>query len=958
MIRAHEQIRPPVGADPARARLRSDAPEQSLDGLWRFRYSTRAEDIAEPTDAGADWAQLPVPSHWQLHGYGAPAYTNQNYPFPLDVPHVPDENPTGEYRTGFTHPGWADGRVLLRFDGVDSWFSVWLNGVHIGDASGSRLVVEFDVTDALDVGQNLLAVRVHQWSFGSYVEDQDQWWLSGIFRPVSLLHRPLDGIDDVFIHADYEDGIGSLEVEVSGPDVEIEIEELGLRVRPGERVEVPVEPWTAETPRLYEVVVRNAAETVRVRTGFRTVTTAGGVFRVNGEPVTFRGVNRHDFDPERGRAVTMESMEADVLLMKQHNINAVRTAHYPPHPYLLDLCDRHGLWVIDENDIETHGFNFIGWKGNPSDDPRFAEVYLDRMRRTLERDKNHPSIVMWSLGNEAGWGRNMQAIGEWAKTRDPARPIHYEQDAECRVADVYSRMYATFDEVEAIGAGVEPRLADAKSDERRRGLPMIQCEYAHAMGNGPGGIDQYERIFDTHPRLAGGFVWEWFDHGLKVVRDDGVVSYRYGGDFGEVMHDGSYVIDGLLLPDRTPSPGLTELAAAIAPVRVTPTQDGFLVENRTSFTATSSWMFLWSVAVDGAEVAAGSLDVPTLGPGESAVVATSIPATEAFEGRRGLVLVDVLVVLAGPASWAPAGHVVSRGQWVVRDDAPVAAFAAAHGVVSRRADGWSAGLTQFGADGVPTEILGVPVSHFALDVWRAPIENDLHAATGEPEPLATVWRKLGLDRVQERTLSVQGDAGELVVHKRMMPAVLDVGFDVEYRWRGDDDAIDLDIEIIRRGDWRFPLPRLGILLGIPHAEPGSVRSTWLGSGPGESYPDSERASRRGLFSSTVREMQTDYVVPQENGARPHARRVELDLDHGGVEILGRTPFVYSVRPWSDRALEKAAHADELREEGTLWVHLDAGVTGLGSATVGPGPQGAASYTPSSARLALTFRRTR
>ena len=397
-----------------------------------------------------------MPSHWQLHGYGAPAYTNVVYPFPVEPPNVPDENPTGDYLRRFAVPGeWAGMDAVLRFEGVDSCLRAWLNGVELGEAMGSRLPTEFDVGALLRPGEdNVLAVRVHQWSAGSYLEDQDMWWLSGIFRGVTLLARPADALDDVFVHAGYDhvSGTGTLRVDTDVP-ARVTVPELGIDVAAGETVEVAVEPWSAELPRLYDAEVASAGERVRLRIGFRTVVIEDALLKVNGRRILFRGVNRHEFDPDHGRVVSEEVMRRDVLLMKAHNLNAVRTSHYPPHPRFLELCDELGLYVIDECDLETHGFFLLDWRGNPSDDPRWEDAFVDRMRRTVERDKNHPSIVMWSLGNESGSGSNLSAMAAWARERDPSRPLHYEHDWSCRDVDVYSRMYAPHDEVDAIGRG-------------------------------------------------------------------------------------------------------------------------------------------------------------------------------------------------------------------------------------------------------------------------------------------------------------------------------------------------------------------------------------------------------------------------------------------------------------------------------------------------------------------------
>jgi beta-galactosidase len=611
---------PGRGYLPPRAAFDSDASALVLDGDWRFRWSPRIPetDFTDSGYADQDWATLPVPSHWQLRGYGQPAYTNVQYPFPVDPPFVPDENPTGDYRRGFTlPPDWPAGPAVLRFEGVDSCFKVWLNGVELGHATGSRLPVEFEVGELLRPGSNVLAVRVHQWSAASYLEDQDMWWLSGIFRSVTLLARPAAGLPDFFVHADYDhvSGSGTLRVDVDVPAT-LTIPELGISDAPaGQPLALAaVQPWSAERPTLYEGELVTEGERVAVRIGFRTVRFDQGVLTVNGRPILLRGVNRHEWHPEHGRAVPLETMREDLLIMKRHNINAVRTSHYPPHPGFLALCDELGLWVIDECDLETHGFLFVEWRRNPSDDPAWAEALLDRMRRMVERDKNHPSVIGWSLGNESGAGANLAAMAAWAKNRDPSRFLHYEGDWDSRYVDVYSRMYATHAEVDAIGRGAEPVTEDPSADAHRRGLPFLQCEYGHAMGAGPGGLTEYQELFEKYQRIAGGFIWEWIDHGIAQVTEDGVRYFGYGGDFGEVVHDGNFVADGLLFPDRTPSPGLVEYKKVIEPVRITPGKNSVEIENRYDFADTAHLAFEWVAEAEGVQLRRGSLAVPVNGP--------------------------------------------------------------------------------------------------------------------------------------------------------------------------------------------------------------------------------------------------------------------------------------------------------------------------------------------------------
>ena len=930
---------PVRGALPARAWLHSDAPRLDLTGVWRFRYATRADlpdDLARPDLEDSTWDTIPVPAHWQLHGYGAPAYTNVQYPFPVDPPHVPDENPTGDYRRTFTVPDGflADGaRAVLRFEGVDSACRVWLNGTEVGTSVGSRLPVEFDVTDALHAGVNVLAVRVHQWSSATYLEDQDMWWLSGIFREVALLSRPAGGLDDVFVHAAYDHvtGDGTLRVDTEVP-ARVLVPELGIDEPAGTDVRVVVvQPWSAEVPRLYDAEVVTDTERVQLRIGFRSVAIVDGVFTVNGRAVKLRGVNRHEFDPDRGRAVTYDDMLADVLLMKRHNVNAVRTSHYPPHPAFLDLCDEYGLWVIDECDLETHGFFLVDWRANPSDDPRWQDAMVDRMRRTVERDKNHPSIVLWSLGNESGVGRNLGAMAAWTRERDPSRPIHYEHDWSCRDVDVYSRMYATHDEVAAIATGSEEPWEDADLDARRRAMPFVQCEYAHAMGTGPGGLLEYQELFESSPRCMGGFVWEWIDHGLRQTDEQGRERFAYGGDFGEVVHDGNFVADGLLFPDRKPSPGLHDFAAVITPVRIQAEGPGVRITNRHDVRDLDHVAFTWVREADGVEVARGELTVPHLPARESAVVALPAEATGSRD-ELGEHWVTVTATLGGDERWAASGHVLSRGQVHVPTNAPTASASVVpvvstgpdlrvgDGVFDRR----TGRLLRLGG----LDLLEPP----RLSVWRAPTDND---AGFHGEPVLPVWRKLGLDRVQHRTVAVDVADDALTVQTRVAPATTDLGFAVTYRWSAlDDDGLRLEVTFEPEQELPCPLPRLGIAFALPR---DVDHVTWFGRGPGEAYADTGYGTWVGRFELAVDAMQTPYVHPQENGCRADVRWATLTRATGdGVRLEGDPTIGLTVRRWSTAALDSARHTVELVDEGKVWVHLDAAQQGIGTASCGPG----------------------
>ncbi|MFJ3641464.1 glycoside hydrolase family 2 TIM barrel-domain containing protein [Streptomyces sp. NPDC090108] len=948
-----EDVSPGTGALPPRARYASsDAMSFSLNGDWFFRLSEAAgaEDDSFARDGydTSGWARVAVPGHWVLQGHGSPVYTNHRYPFPVDPPRVPDENPTGDHVRPFDLPaGWPDpgtGGAVLRFDGVESCARVWLNGTELGDFKGSRLPHEFAVGPLLRPVGNVLAVRVHQWSAGSYLEDQDQWWLPGVFRDVTLLHRPPGSAGDFFVHASYDHlgRTGTLRVD-SAVAGRVLVPELGVDVAAGEPVTVPAEPWTAETPRLYDGVLATAGERVALRVGFRTVESADGLIRVNGRAVLFRGVNRHEWHPRRGRALDLATMREDVLLMKQHNINAVRTSHYPPHPAFLDLCDELGLWVVDECDLETHGFTEQGRRGNPADDDRWTPALLDRAARMVERDKNHPSVVMWSLGNEAGTGRGLTAMAGWIHGRDPSRPVHYEGDPDCRDTDVYSRMYVPHAEVEAIGRGLDggPRA--------RRRLPFVLCEYAHAMGNGPGGLADYQRLFEAHDRLQGGFVWEWIDHGIEDER----YGYAYGGDFGEELHDGNFVCDGLLFPDRRPSPGLVELkkvvepvaigrrdslspgtgrapgtAADASPVRGLGPVDAVRVTNKYDFADLSALAFTWSYEVDGETVGSGPLAVPALAPGASAEVELpeAPPGAPAGEAHW-----TVRARLAADTPWAPRGHVVAWGQFAVsaRRTPSVAATAAPVPVPGED------GLITLGPGTFDTRtgalrtVGGVAVTGLRVDVWRATTDNDDGAAWQRDPRCGPLWRTLGLHRMRHRVDAVERTGDTLTVRTRVAPAGTGAGLSAVYRWTSDGTRLRLTVSVVPRGDWPVPLPRLGVRLGLAAAD----RVRWYGGGPGEAYPDSSTAAVVGRWESSVDDLQTPYVRPQENGARAGVRWAEL----GGLRVEGDPGFFLTARRWTTEQLDAAAHLTDLVPGDTVWVNLDHAQHGLGSQSCGPGP---------------------
>lgn len=972
---------PGTGRRAPRAVGSGSADVRSLDGDWAFRLLPTPvaadDDFAAPDLDDASWDRIAVPSCWQMEGlrdaggrllplaqarYGRPAYTNVVYPFPLEPPFVPDENPTGEYRreVELSEDDLTGAALVLRFEGVDSHATIWWNGTEVGWTTGSRLPTEIDVTSRARPGRNVLAVRVSQWSPGSYLEDQDMWWVSGIFRPVSLHRRPDGGLDDHEVRAgfDHRTGEGVLSVVTDVPAL-LTVPELGLTdVDAGAEHRVAgVRPWSAEDPHLYGATLRtvdttptgDAVETLDLRLGFRTVEVAGGVVLVNGAPITLRGINRHEWHPDTGRTIDEATMLQDVLIAKRHHVNAVRTSHYPPDRRFLDLCDEHGLWVIDECDIETHGFWFTGWDGNPSADERWREAYLDRAQRMVERDKNHPSIIMWSLGNEAGTGSNLEAMADWIHGRDDTRLVHYEGDHDFAYTDVASKMYDDHAAMQAWADGTEPRASDPANDAHRRALPMMLCEYVHAMGNGAGGDAEYQAIIDSSPRLLGGFVWEWIDHGIRTVTTDGTEFFGYGGDFGEELHDGNFIADGLLLPDRTPSPGMVEHAAVIAPLALTlgriPDGVALVARSRLDHTGTDGVGYRWSVVGREGEVAAGDLDVPVL----PARGVEAVPLPEEVLEHNGAERWLVVTAHQGAETlWAPAGHEVGMAQ--LRLDAPTDSRPPASVVPGeeQRLDGPRAvGGGEFDASGRLLRVGGVDVVAPRLDVWRAPTDNDLG---GGDRGAAESWRSMGFDRTHDRLVSVADAGGGIDVVTRTAAAGTDSALVTTWRWRATDDgALRCVVSVVPDGPFlrggravvegaaavEVTLPRIGVRLGL-RADISAV--DWFGMGPGESYVDSTAAARMGRWRASLADLQTPYLFPQENGNRRDVRWARLaGPDGAGVlEIDG--PVDLTVRPWTSEALTAAAHPHDLvADEGVVWVNLDHGQDGLGSAACGPAP---------------------
>jgi beta-galactosidase/evolved beta-galactosidase subunit alpha len=974
---------------------------QLLNGQWKFHCARAVAEAPQGFEAPAfdasAWAELPVPSMWQLHGYGHPHYTNVQYPFPVDAPRVPTENPTGSYRREFTlSDDWKDRQIILRFEGVDSAFYVYVNGRQVGFSKGSRLPSEFDITRLVKAGVNTLAVRVIQWSDGSYMEDQDMWWMSGIFRDVYLLAMPKAQIRDVFIRTELDDKYRNATLRVqaklssSAPAGEYRVsvqllDAEGRKAAPARskavqldgsaevEIALPVEAptkWTAETPYLYTTLVtlKDAAgtvvEVIPQKTGFRRIEIKDGVFCVNGQAIKVKGVNRHESHPDFGRAVPLASMIEDVVLMKAHNINTVRCSHYPDDPRWYDLCDQYGLYVIDECDLETHGFglaeqtnredgkwpSYKEWPNNPTCMPDWQEACVDRMRRMVQRDKNHASIIMWSLGNEAGFGQNHLAMASYAREADPTRFIHYEGDYGLECADVWSQMYPGPQHIRKVGEAKE-KLGD-NLPEKYGKMPHIMCEYAHAMGNGPGGLVEYWDAFYSSPRLMGGCIWEWVDHGIRQKAANGKEFYAYGGDFGDLPNDSNFVADGLVFPDRKPSPGLLEYKKVIEPLKVEALDlaaGKFTVINRYDFLTTTHLRCVWSLSADGEVVASGSdaKFARPIAPHSKGLLSVPVvkPATLKAGAEYHLL---IQFVLAGDTLWAKAGHEVAWAQFAMPWKTPAVAPVARASMPKLTSEESATRLTLGGRDFHITfdkvratlaswSSAGEALLHSGprMNFWRAPTDNDRLG-----QGFAGSWKKDGVHWLQHRVDGVEvkrlgREAIQVTAQVRIAPPIhTGKAFECTYvyTFMGSGDCM---VEIAGTPVGRFfkTLPRIGVSLGI---SPSLSRACWLGQGPGEAYPDTCTAQRFGLWQATVDELYTPYVRPQEHGNRMDARWVAMLNPRGaGLLALARPRLDFSASRYTAADLEAAPHPSDLTPRDTITWNLDLAQAGVGTSSCGP-----------------------
>lgn len=974
---AHTALIPFADAGSAQMGERGASPYfKLLNGSWKFHYATSPagapQTMSELRSEVAQWPAILVPGNWQLQGYGTPNYTNVMYPYPVDPPYVPQENPVGTYYRTFTLPSeWVGRQVFINFDGVCSAFYLWVNGKEVGYSQGSHLPSEFNLTSFVQSGENEIVVQVLQWSDGSYLEDQDFWRLNGIFRDVYLFTTPLTHIRDLRLRTlfdeQYHDATLNLSVSVmnyhelatleyhllahvldeSGNHILEYPLDWAIHAPPGEsqthEFDIPfVSPrqWTAETPTLYLLLLSLVTtegvvvEVERCQFGFRQVEVRDSQLFVNGVSVKLKGVNRHDSHPDLGYAVSLDSMIQDITLMKQHNINTVRTSHYPNDPRWLDLCDQYGLYVVDEADLEAHGFCFTDHANQLSEDPSWHAAFLDRAERMVERDKNHPSIIMWSLGNEAFFGPNHAAMADWIHEADPTRLVHYEADYQAEVADVVSNMYPM----------VERLIEEGKKDHPK---PYFMCEYAHAMGNGPGNLKEYWEAIYTYPRLIGGCVWEWTDHGIRQFREDGEQWFAYGGDFGDKPNDGNFCIDGLVFPDRIPHTGLIELKKVLEPVKVDAVDlalGRIRICNRYGFLSLSHLAASWRLMEDDCVLQQGTL--PTLLTPAGTAEEITIPLQLPERGTAGASYwLTITFVQKEQTRWAPSGYEVAWTQFQLPvDTAPILPLTL-EDLPPLNVHSMEEGLLIQGDDfqiiidkqqGLISrwEYQATPLITIGprLNIWRAPTDNDMH--------IKQEWRNNGLDRLIARTTSVAlTTCTEQFVQITAVGSLGSYGvkrhFDYQYTYciYGTGDVL---LHVYLNPCRQLPqLPRVGLQLTMP--EP-FTRFAWYGRGPHESYRDRKESAPVGVYHGSVQEQFVPYIMPQENGNKSDTRWAAItDLRGVGLLAIGHPLLNVSAQHYRMEDLTNAMHTYELQRQRETVVNLDYQHNGLGSNSCGPGP---------------------
>lgn len=943
---------------------------QLLNGEWKFRYYSSIYDVTESFyEKGYDvsgFDQVTVPGVWQMDGYDTHQYTNIRYPFPFDPPYVPQDIPCGAYVHNFEyHREKKASKAFLNFEGVDSCFYVWVNGAYAGYSQVAHATSEFDVTDLLNEGENTLAVLVLKWCDGSYLEDQDKFRMSGIFRDVYLLKRPEKTIRDYYITTDVEKDsvVVKLDMHFSEPvETKVTIEDkYGAVVARGEAAENGVleltvlNPvlWNAENPYLYQVILTMPDEVIVDRIGFRTIEIKDKVVYFNGEKIKFRGVNRHDSDPETGFVINARQIKKDLMLMKQHNFNAIRSSHYPNAPYFYQMCDEYGFMVIDEADIEAHGpfmlyrkedtdrNRFQHWNEKIADDPAWEKAIVDRVRLMVQRDKNRPSIIMWSMGNESAYGCNFEKALAWTKKFDPDRITQYESARyrnynityDYENLDLYSRMYPSLQEIEDY----------LKNDGSK---PFLLVEYCHSMGNGPGDFEDYFQMIHKDDRMCGGFVWEWCDHAIAHgTAENGKTRYYYGGDHGETIHDGNFCMDGLVYPDRTPHTGLLEYKNVYRPVRVVSydQKNGQIVlHNYMDFDNLKDYVDIsYEMTQDGLTVEKGKLANVVAAPHSDAEVELKLQVP-----NTGKVYLKLIYRLKKQMPLLEQGYELGFDEMKLANEDDR----------NRQAVKWMEQEKAIGTINVKendrqivlqakdfTYVLDKRTGLFEdmqfagrsymnhpmeLNIWRAPTDNDMY--------IKQEWKKAHYDAAYTRAYRIevlQNKHGVLIMeHVAVVADTVQKILDVKMTWKiNEDGKIEAVIEAIK--DKEFPdLPRFGIRMFLNKK---MDEITYFGMGPQESYRDKHQASCHGLFRSKVAQMHEDYIRPQENGSHYDCDYVELTNGQCGIAAVSKNPFSFNASVYTQEELERVSHNYELKESDSIVFCMDYAMNGIGSNSCGP-----------------------
>lgn len=943
---------------------------QLLNGTWKFQYFNSIYDVQEPffeKDYDTEnFDEIQVPSVWQMAGYDTHQYTNIRYPFPFDPPYVPQDIPCGTYAHTFVyHKDENAPKAFLNFEGVDSCFYVWINGSYVGYSQVSHMTSEFDITDLLRDGENSIAVLVMKWCDGSYLEDQDKFRMSGIFRDVYILKRPKQAISDYHIKTRIEDMLAKVEIEMkfySPLNVKISIEDrngavvaIGSIAEEGTAVLEIASPelWNTENPYLYKLILETENEVIVDHIALRKIEIKDQVIYLNGQKIKFRGVNRHDSDPVTGFTINPEQITTDLTLMKQHNFNAIRSSHYPNAPFFYEMCDKYGFMVIDEADIEAHGpfmiyrkedtdYNrFKRWNEKIADDPVWEEAIVDRVKLMVERDKNRFCIVMWSMGNESAYGCNFEKALEWTKNFDPdritqyesARYRNYDETYDYSNLDVYSRMYPALSEIQ--------EYLDKDGSK-----PFLLVEYCHSMGNGPGDFEDYFQMIQDNDKMCGGFVWEWCDHAIAHgTAENGKTIYAYGGDHGEEIHDGNFCMDGLVYPDRTVHTGLLEYKNVYRPARVISynKESGELVlHNYMDFDDLKDYVKIsYELTQDGLVISKGKLPEVSAAPHSEGKINLKINVPESgkcylkfiYHLKKELPLLDEDHILGFDEievsqkdakcqlaeKWVEKTVTDSELQ-VSEDDTQIhikgREFAY---TIDRR----TALFTEMKFAG--REYLNHPME---LNIWRAPTDNDMY--------IKSEWKKAHYDKAYTRSYTtevVQGKHGvKITSHASVVAETVQKILDVTITWK-IEAAGKLDADIAVTKDDEFPdLPRFGVRMFLDK-KLSAVR--YFGMGPQESYCDKHQAASHGLYRADVGDLHEDYIRPQENGSHYDCEYVELNNSRYGIVASAEKAFSFNASYYTQEELEKKTHNYELIESDSVVFCVDYALNGIGSNSCGP-----------------------